>query len=142
MKTKLYTAGYKNFSFYELKTLVVDNSLMLVDIRFVPYTPLPFWSKAELEKVFGDSYIHVKALGNVNYNKSDPGFELSDYPSGLEVIRQLLEQGKKCILLCGCYDYDACHRKLVAEKLTDDLEGIEVCEIDLDDDKILKMLRS
>jgi hypothetical protein len=38
---------------------------------------------------------------------------------GLALLHQFVrEEGKQCCLLCACKNYDACHRKLIVEALS------------------------
>jgi len=117
----LCTAGYKNFSFYQFKDLVEDLDALIVDVRYVPYTPLPFWSIGTLQEKFGEKYIHIKELGNINY-KDKTNIEIADFSTGLIRFVVASEGFKTCILLCGCIDVNKCHRKIVAEKIADQIE--------------------
>ena len=50
---------------------------------------------------------------------------------GLLVLKGLVDEGKTCCLLCACKDYEACHRKLIAETLRQRYYGDELEIADL-----------
>lgn len=112
----IYTLGYKNYSFYEFKDLVIELDVMIVDIRFSPYTSLPFWGKAALSEYFRDKYIHIKELGNINYNNCEE-IKIKDISQGSIEIEKIFLVRDNILLLCACKDIEKCHRKLVAEIL-------------------------
>ena len=88
----------------------------------------------------GVNYLWLVELGNPQ--KTDPEMEvlrahLSDpaggWPvhRGLEILRRLvLDERKRCCLMCACEKYEGCHRKVVAEafvaRATTTLKLVEV----------------
>jgi uncharacterized protein (DUF488 family) len=76
----------------------------------------------------GIEYHWLVELGNPQ--KNDPDMAIlrahlaqPDRPwpvnRGLALLHQLVrEDGKQCCLLCACKNYDACHRKLIVEALS------------------------
>jgi hypothetical protein len=73
----------------------------------------------------GIEYRWLVELGNPQ--KTDPGMEVlrahlsdpaGDWPvhRGLEILRRLVvDERRRCCLLCACETYEGCHRKVIAE---------------------------
>ena len=130
-KKTIFTAGYKNFSFYEFSDFIKKEEIFVVDVRFKPFTNLPFWSKFELEKSLNNFYVNIPEFGNINYTNPKSDFEISNYQEGLIKFLNLMKINNKFILMCCCEDYNKCHRKLLTELLSKDLENTtfkEICE--------------
>ena len=114
----LYTMGYNNWTdddFFELleKLYVI---YVIIDIRFSPYSKMPWWTKKSLSNRLLGCYTHMDKLGNKNYKNVNSEIEIVDIESCEKVI-QLMNKGFTCILLCACEEYDKCHRKIVAEEI-------------------------
>ena len=118
---KLYTAGYKNWFDEDFYNKVKELDAYVIDVRLVPYAFFPYWKKEYIQKALGDKYIHIKELGNKNYHNSKLPIEISDI-SKLSIVKQMLSEGKTCILLCACKDCDTCHRKILADTLCSELD--------------------
>ena len=111
----LYTMGYNNFSFFEFRDKLKSLDAIVIDVRFSPNSYSSFWGKDYLKDLFGDSYIHIKELGNKNYSDKSLEFDIPGLENGSKKVIELLEMGFDCILMCSCSDYNKCHRKIVAE---------------------------
>jgi len=114
---KIYTAGYKVWSFYEFKTKVEElGKILVVDVRYSPYSFNPFWTKKNLKKHF-ENYIHIANLGNVNYKNGRP-IKIYSLDKGCkQLLNSLGKDYNACLLLCACEDVEKCHRKVIVEKL-------------------------
>ena len=110
----LYTFGYSGRTPHELQTLAEQLNAVVVDIRFSPRSRSPDWSGGRLQKLLGDRYHHLPALGNRNY-KGGP-VEFVDLETGVVEVGQLLRQ-QPVILLCVCADVQRCHRLAAAEAI-------------------------
>jgi uncharacterized protein (DUF488 family) len=114
----LYTAGYNNWvddDFF--KTLrELNEDYVVIDVRFSPFSKMPWWTKKALSNELGESYIHMGKLGNINYNSVNSLIKIADIETCEKVI-QIMNKGFVCILLCACDEYDKCHRKIVAEEI-------------------------
>ncbi len=119
----IFTTGYLTWTPEALETVVEQLDAMVVDIRLTPQSRNPAWRQNALIKRFDERYIWVKEWGNVRY-KIGPPVELLDFDAGLAHVREL---SGNLILLCACRQYDACHRKDVAERLKS--LGIETEEL-------------
>jgi uncharacterized protein (DUF488 family) len=118
----LYTIGYSGWKLPRLQQTIEARSAALVDIRYTPHSRWqPVWRRPYLRRTLGTRYIHIQALGNRNYRVKGAPIAIADYPTGLQQVAQLLRQWPALVLLCGCAELDACHRKLVAERLAQDL---------------------
>jgi len=121
----IYTTGYAGKNATDLKALVERLGATVVDIRLVPASRWrKEWRGSELGKLLGDRYVQVRELGNVNYWLGGP-IKINNLDAG---ITRLLEISGTLILLCGCADAEACHRRVVARELED--LGHEVSELE------------
>ncbi len=116
---QVYTLGYAAPGSEErLLQLMSDVSMVLVDIRLCARSRWYHqWTKRRLQERFGERYVHVPELGNVNYRQRGQPVMLRDAEAGLQRVRDLLGAGYSVVLLCACVRYDRCHRSLVAERL-------------------------
>jgi len=64
---RAFTAGYAGRRPEALARLAERLDLTVFDVRFSPTSRDPRWRRPHLEKLLGDRYRHVGALGNVNY---------------------------------------------------------------------------
>ena len=115
MLHKLYTYGYSGRTPHKLQTLAEQLAAVVADIRFNPRSRIPDWSGGRLQKLLGDRYRHLPALGNRNY-KGGP-VEFVDLAAGIVEVGQLLRQ-QPVILLCVCADVQRCHRLPAAEAIS------------------------
>lgn len=118
---QVYGIGYSGRTRDELRRIVEELDVVLVDIRFVPYSRNPDFRKAALQKTLGDRYLHLQALGNRNY-KGGP-VDLVDYQAGKAALEAL---ARPALLMCMCKDPVTCHRTVVLRRLAG--EGFEVQE--------------
>jgi uncharacterized protein (DUF488 family) len=114
----IYTIGYSRLNFDNLIRTVEVEDLLLIDTRMSARSRVPQWNKGRLEKALGARYVHIRELGNVNFKNPEAGMVLFDPETGIQQAVQLLEK-QSVLLLCGCFDVEHCHRKLVAELLAD-----------------------
>ncbi len=125
MTGHLYTLGYAApDAEQQLATLMADPSTLLIDIRYSPRSRWqPQWNKKALQAAWGDHYVHVQALGNVNYRLPDAPIQLLDADAGIQWAVETLQAGYSLILLCACRDYERCHRKTVKELIENALSA-------------------
>jgi len=123
MTQKVYTMGYGGQKLPLVQKAVAELGAVIFDIRYSPRSRNPTWNGANLRRVLGARYRHVKAFGNRNY-KGGP-VEIVDYEAGKKAVEQC---GRPVILMCVCRDYQRCHRRNIAEQLRAD--GFEVEELD------------
>lgn len=116
----LYTLGYTGCTPEEVQRLVLELHAILVDARLSPRSRVPHWNKGALAGLLGERYLHVPGFGNVNY-KSSGAIAIADYATGKEQVERLLAEGWVVVLLCACKDVAQCHRRVVAERLLEDL---------------------
>lgn len=109
----IYTTGYGGKLPADLKRLVEESRAVLLDIRFCARSPAPRWRKGALASLLGDSYRHVRELGNSAY-KERGRIEIADLDGGTAVVESY---ERAVILMCGCTDAESCHRRTVARHL-------------------------
>lgn len=68
-------------------------------------------------------YLHIKNLGNVNYNQPGQPIQLLNPDEAVTQAVYSLRDGYSLLLLCACKDYERCHRKLVFELISAALEA-------------------
>ena len=124
----LYTLGYAaRGSELELARLMADPKTLLVDIRLVPASRwCPQWRKAVLSATYGERYLHLVGLGNLNYKDRDKGIQLLAPDAALLELHRLQASGWSLVLLCACADYAVCHRRTVYELLVSQEEKEDV----------------
>ncbi len=115
----LYTMGYRaGWTPKALLMTVRESNAVLCDIRYMPHSRWHSeWNQGVLAKQFGDHYRYVKALGNRNYKLSDAAIAIVELDEGIRQIKVLLGQFSNVIALCGCPQFEQCHRALVAHEV-------------------------
>ncbi len=111
----IYHAGYRTPGTLELidQALADHPELILIDIRYTPESKNSQWTKSAFFKRYGDRYIWLKDLGNINHK--EPGKICIAQPEkGIATLQGLLKE-HAVILLCGCPEYENCHRKSIIE---------------------------
>ena len=113
----IYTAGYgAGWSPTMLADVLDRHAAILLDIRLKPWSKTLTWQKSALQARLGTSrYLHVSALGNLNYNTGGP-IVLQSPAAGIRIVGDQLEL-HNVVLLCGCRDLTTCHRNVAAELL-------------------------
>jgi len=143
-RPQLYTAGYTGKKPAMLLAVAERLGAVIVDIRYKPFSRAPMWTRASMQRVWGERYVYVHSLGNVNYKGGEVIFQ--DLETGLRTVRSMLlgsqpqllpeflrsEPGVSVILLCGCMEVANCHRRLAAEAIAARM-GIEWRELTHED---------
>jgi uncharacterized protein (DUF488 family) len=120
----LYTYGYYGRTADHLKNIAIEKDAIVVDCRKRPYGRQVEFNANSLRRVLGeDRYWHVPELGNVNYQNGGP-IVLEDEAKGIGMIQHWLGNGVNVILLCVCKDVEVCHRKYIADRISE-LSGID-----------------
>jgi hypothetical protein len=112
---KVFTAGYSGHTPAQLKKAAEELNARVLDIRFSRRSRQLGWNEAELQRVLNWRYVPVPTLGNVNYSTGAP-IQLHAPKLGCDIVCDLL-RGHSLILICGCRDFDECHRANVAALL-------------------------
>jgi uncharacterized protein (DUF488 family) len=118
MSGRLYTVGYATWTLDALTRQIEELNALLLDIRYSPFSRQPQWRKRNLVAHFGERYVHVQALGNVNYKGGQ--MLISDYDAGKRLVQSFLA-ASNAILMCACARVAQCHRLYVATRLEADL---------------------
>lgn len=128
----LYTAGYTGLTPDLLLAAATQLNALLIDIRYSPGSRHAQWRQPHLLDVWGDRYLHVRELGNANYDKHlGEGIRLADADAGTQRIVRLLAD-QPLILLCACAAHEKCHRTTVAQEMADRY-GAEIVHLTADD---------
>jgi hypothetical protein len=107
------------------EALTANPTLLLVDIRYTPASQNPNWTKAAFVKRYGNRYRWLRDLGNRNH-KERGNIEIANPERGLHQLSDILKE-HSIILLCGCPNYQSCHRKTIIELLEEDANLKKIC---------------
>jgi len=129
MKGKNIPFGYGNGGVVELERLMRERSAYLVDIRLSPRSQFQAFNREALQARFHKRYIHIPELGNVNYRKGQP-IQIAHPDRGIERLVNGISQGYTIVLMCGCKEYELCHRHTVVSLL---LQAMPEANIELPD---------
>lgn len=117
---KLYTLGYQGSTPGDVRGYVATLEALVVDIRYSPWSQNPAWRKTALAALVGPaSYRWLQSLGNTNYKTGGP-IHLAAPAQAVPVLAAILAV-QPAILLCGCADVTACHRRTAADYLAGEL---------------------
>jgi len=131
-KHRLYLVGYTGKKPEDLHRRVTELGAVLVDARYRPFSRNARWNKSNLEQMFGASYMHLEAWGNLNYKSGFP-IQIADYDAGLKVVLRLLKQ-KPVVLMCVCKNLSLCHIANLSYRLEDE-EDVECIELGMDEEE-------
>src|SRR5688572_14361694 len=113
---QVFTCGYSGHTVAQLKKAVEQHNARVLDIRLSPRSRMPEWNGEALSKELGKRYLPFPILGNLNYKTGGP-IQIRNGKNGCDIIVKNLLPSHSLILLCGCRDYDSCHRAVVAQML-------------------------
>lgn len=115
----LYTFGYTDVDLCAEAAIeqLVALDVMIADIRYSPNSRIAKWRQAQLQERLGEHYIHVQALGNVNYNRPGAPIHLFQSENGVDLVGKRLQRGQHLALMCMCRDIEECHRLEAARKV-------------------------
>ncbi len=135
---ELYTIGYEGMAQETLlHALVVNNIQTLIDIRELPLSRKPGFSKTALGNAVGRvgiGYLHLRALGtprDIRYQRKidhDEAAFRQDFLAYLDTQNEAVEflttklQKERCCVLCYEADAQFCHRLLVAERIQERMQ--------------------
>ncbi len=132
--TTLFTIGWSRMEPAGLVELLKQHRVeTLVDIRWKPYSRFrPDFNKNRLGHEGGAllsegiGYVHMVELGNEG--KDTGTVQLVDEAVGLERLQAEIERGLVAIM-CVCFDPERCHRRLVASRMQQRIESLEVVHL-------------
>jgi len=132
-RKRLLTVGYEGRTVHWLIRLLTENAVgVLVDVREVPLSRKPGFSKAGLERALanaGIQYVHIGSLGSprdarIKLHKDGDyraffqayGTHLQDQEEALRQVHELLSEASICLM---CYEAQPgkCHRIALAAVL-------------------------
>jgi uncharacterized protein (DUF488 family) len=122
-----YTFGYQGFLPEELVAKAEQLNALVLDVRFSPSSRDPRWRRQALVNVLGSRYRHAAEFGNKNY-KGDGPIELADPRHGIAKVGPILLE-QPVILLCACWQWSTCHRKVVADLIREEY-SVEVVHLE------------
>jgi len=115
MEHQLFDLGYQTIKDVDLLVQVAGIlDAVVLDVRISPRSRNPMWNKAVLQRKLVERYVHVPALGNINYRDWNAPVEIKDLAEGLKHI-ELYLQSNPVILLCACSERDSCHRMTIVQ---------------------------
>ncbi len=144
---KLYTIGFTKKTAKQFFDLLKGNGVQcLVDIRLHPDGQLAGFTKKQdlryfLKELIECDYRHLPILApydellknyrkDHNWQKYEMGFEtLMDQRGIPEALDRVLFEEKVCCLLCSEPTPEHCHRRLVAERIAQSWENVEITHL-------------
>lgn len=143
--TPLCTIGYEGYSAAEwLESLVASRVEMVVDVREMPLSRKPGFSKTRLTEMLkskGIGYVHLRSLGNPKAyrDRLRDGWDFGEFaaayrhileaqPDALDALLSLAIHRRIC-LLCFEEDPAACHRSIVAEYVSESHPDLRVSHL-------------
>lgn len=110
----IYTAGYSGLTPAQLGAMAERLGAVIIDVRYSPFSRDAAWRKPAMAKLWGKWYRHLNEFGNRNYKGNE--IVIADFEKGVEEITPILKD-HPVILLCACWSFQLCHRKVVADRL-------------------------
>lgn len=143
--TPLCTIGYEGYSAEEwLESLVANRVEIVVDVREMPLSRKPGFSKTRLDEMLrskGIDYLHLRALGNPKAyrDRLRHGWDFVEFadeyrrlldaqPEAIDALLALAIHRRTC-LVCFEEDPAACHRSIVAEYVTEEQPELQVSHL-------------
>jgi uncharacterized protein (DUF488 family) len=131
MQKTIATIGYEKSSLPAFIVTLKDAQIeMLLDIRAIPFSRKPGFSKESLESALreqGIDYVHLKGLGNPRKLTKDMdnrpyeemfAAHLKTTPALIDMARAIeIARLKRAALFCFERDPQCCHRSMVAADL-------------------------
>jgi uncharacterized protein (DUF488 family) len=123
---KVYSLGYAQpGAEHQLEEMMQEPSMLLIDTRKWPYIKpgkgkdywVKTWDRSALAEKYGERYHWAgEHLGNPNAFNGGP-LALINPIRGINGLLYYLSRGSSLVLLCGCKQYERCHRSLIVQKL-------------------------
>ncbi len=125
MQGKMIPFGYASGGIPILLRLMQDEQAYLVDIRLSPRSKWQAFNQEALQARFHRRYIHMPELGNKNYNNGGP-IRIAYASRGIARLMRGIMQGYTLVLMCGCFEYESCHRRTVVNLLQGVMPGVQI----------------
>ena len=113
----LYTFGYTTPGTGPAIEQLVALDVSIADIRYSPNSRVQKWRKSSLQNWLGDHYLHIRELGNVNYNQPGAPIQLFQSENGVSLVSERLQRGQHLALMCMCREVEECHRLEAAREV-------------------------
>lgn len=124
----LYTFGYTMLCAEAIIEQLVSLGVLITDIRYSANSHVAKWRGAQLQKQLGEHYLHLQALGNVNYNRPG-GIQLYQPEIGVDLAGERLRQGQHLAFMCVCRELDGCHREVAAQRMLEQFPALRVVHL-------------
>lgn len=111
----IFTAGYGGHPARSLILAAREMDALVLDIRHTPRSKAPGYDQKELKSTLDSRYFHVPDLGNLNYANGG-AIKLANAKRGIPWVLRLAAL-HSVILLCGCGQFESCHRAVVSQRL-------------------------
>jgi len=111
----IYTIGYQSTTILNIERAIRALDATLIDIRLAARSYIPEYRLNTLAARFGNKYIHVPELGNINYKDDTLPQVIRDFDAGLSIVQAV--QSPNVILMCACASPYKCHRLLIRQRL-------------------------
>ena len=96
----LYTFGYTAPGAGPAIEQLVTLDVTIADIRYSPNSRVQKWRTSSLQNWLGGHYLHIRELGNVNYNQPGAPIHLFQSENGVNQVSERLQSGQHLALMC------------------------------------------
>ena len=124
----LYTFGYTMPCAEAIIEQLASLGVLITDIRYSANSRVAKWRKVRLQEQLGGYYLHLQALGNVNYNRPG-GIQLYQPEIGVDLAGERLQQGQHLAFMCVCRELDGCHREVAAQRMLEQFPTLRVVHL-------------
>lgn len=117
--TTVYHIGYsKHGTEQSLESIMSNENVHLIDTRHKAYSRIPWATGDALNAKYGRRYHNAgKYLGNTNHADKGGPIQIANLELGIKGLCRYIDEQKTLVLLCGCKEYEACHRRVIVEEL-------------------------
>lgn len=124
----IYTVGYQGVKREQLDAKAKELGALIVDTRYSAWSSDPeYTKKALLEHFGGQRYAFMgNEFGNLNY-KDRTGtlpIKIANFDAGWQTLQSRILREDPIMLMCACWQWTTCHRKVVSDMMLAKLKSI------------------
>lgn len=127
---QVYAIGYRRNGQYIEELMSEDPTMLLIDTRKVPFSKIKAFAqfdKPALTVTYNKRYRAAgDFLGNLNFKIPNAPIKIAQPEIGIAGLIRYLNEEHNLLLLCGCANYQVCHRKVIVEMLQAKMPDIDV----------------
>lgn len=129
---EVFTIGHSTKSFEDFVRILKAYGIeILIDVRHFPHSRKFPWFNTEFlrENLIkeGINYVWIEKLGGFRKGGYLKYMESEEWKEGFEELRKIAEKKRVCIM-CSEWKFWKCHRKHIAEKLSEEFEVMHIID--------------